>query len=102
MLYTSATQAMKDKMLLLRLEADGALNPEKAVPRAALPKEMELQAAYYLKKGILRSTPGGALYIDKRAYEDHKATQATVGKWVLLVVGLSCLIGFLLLLANRV
>lgn len=100
-LPTNATQAMQDKMLLLRLEADGALSREKAVPRTSLPAEMEVQIKYYIAKGILKETSEGGLYIDKRAYEDNKATQATVGKWLLLVVGLSCLIGLLLLLANR-
>ena len=45
--------------------------------------------------------PDGGLYLDRRAYEDHLSAQKTVGKWALLLVGLSSLIGILLLLAHK-
>ena len=100
-LHPAATKAMQDKMLLLRLEADGAMSREKAVPHTSLPTEMDVQIKYYVAKGILKETSEGGVYIDRRAYQDHKAANATVGKWALLIIGLSSLIGLLFMLANK-
>jgi len=100
-LFAANRSAVQRLQILSRLEQDGATSRDKAIASDSLPSEMQAQAKYYIAKGILRSTPEGGLYIDKRAYEDHQAGMKTAGKWVLTLLGVAALAGFILLLANR-
>ena len=75
-----------------------AFSRDTAIKQADLGSEQAVLIAYYLKRGIIRSTPDGGVYLVRSAYEDHLSAQKTIGKWVLLIVGLSSLVGILLLL----
>lgn len=100
-LFAANKSAMQRLQILSRLQQDGATSRDRTVTLASLPSDMQAQAKYYIAKGILRTTPDGGLYIDKRSYEDYQAGMKTAGKWVLAAVGIASLIGFLLLLANK-
>ena len=93
--------AKQHKQLLDQLKDHGAFSRGSAMKQADLGSEQAALVAHYLKRGIIRSTPNGGLYLDRRAYEDHLSAQKTAGKWALLLVGLSSLIGILLLLAHK-
>ena len=96
-----AASAKQHKQLLDQLKERSAFSRETAIRQADLGVEQTALVAHYLKHGIIRSTPEGAIYLDRRAFEDHLSRQKTAGKWVLLIVGLSSLIGILLLLADK-
>lgn len=96
-----AASAKQHKQLLDQLKDHAAFSRETAMKQADLGSEQAALVPHYLKRGIIRSTPEGGIYLDRRAYEDHLSAQKTAGKWVLLIVGLSSLIGLLLLLANK-
>ena len=96
-----AASAKQHKQLLDQLKDQGAFSRETAMPAANLGSEQSALVAHYQKRGIIRSTPDGGIYLARSAYEDHLSAQKTVGKWALLIVGLSSLIGILLLLANK-
>jgi hypothetical protein len=98
---TANKQSLARMQILTRLHQDGATSRAKAIASDSLPAEMQAQAKYYIAKDILRTTQDGRLYLDKRAYEDHQAGMKTVGKWVLAILGMSSLVGLLLLLAVR-
>jgi hypothetical protein len=100
-LFAANKQSLQRMQILSRLHQDGATSRDKAIARESLPAEMQAQAKYFIAKGILRSTQDDRLYIDKRAYEDYLAGMKTAGKWVLAILGLSSLVGLLLLLAVR-
>lgn len=93
--------AKQHKQLLDLLKDRSAFSRETAIPATDLGSEQNTMIAYYSKRGIIRSTRNGGLYLDRRAYEDHLSAQKTAGKWALLLVGLSSLIGILLLLAHK-
>lgn len=95
----SATKAQKD--LLSQLKDAAAFSRESAMPRTQFGSEQKIMIDYHLKRGILKATADGAIYLDRRAYEDYQAGMKTAGKWVLAAVGIASLIGFLLLLANK-
>lgn len=101
-LFAANRSAMQRLQILPRLHQEGATSRGKAIAVDSLPAEMQAQANYYIAKGILRTTPDGGLYIDKRAYEDYQAGMKTAGKWVLAAVGVASLAGVILLLANRI
>jgi hypothetical protein len=96
-----AASAKQHKQLLDQLKERAAFSRETAIKQADLGSEQTALVAHYLKRGIIRSTPDGGIYLDRRAFEDHLSSQKTAGKWVLLIVGLSSLVGLLLLLANK-
>ena len=101
-LFAAHKSSVQRLQILTRLHQDGATSRGKAIALDSLPPEMQAQAKYYIAKGILRSTPHGGLYIDKRAYEDYQAGMKTAGKWVLALLGVASLAGFILLLANKI
>lgn len=96
-----ASAAKQHKQLLDQLKDQGAFSRESAMPAADLAGEQSALVAHYQKRDIIRSTPDGGLYLDRRAYEDHLISQKTAGKWVLMILGVSMLVGILLLLANK-
>lgn len=101
-LQAAITAAAKQHKQLLDLLKDrGAFSRETAIPATDLGSEQSALIAHYQKRDIIRSTPDGGLYLDRRAYEDHLSAQKTAGKWALLLVGLSSLIGILLHLAHK-
>jgi hypothetical protein len=100
-LFAANKSAMQRLQILTRLQQDGATSRDRAAVLASLPSDMRAQAKYYIAKGILRTTPDGGVYIDKRAYEDYQAGMKTAGKWVLAALGVASLAGLLLLLASK-
>ena len=96
-----SASAKHHKQLLDQLKDGSAFSRDTAIKQADLGSEQAVLIAYYLKRGIIRSTPDGGVYLVRSAYEDHLSAQKTLGKWVLLIVGLSSLVGILLLLANK-
>ena len=93
--------AMQHKQLLEQIHAAGAFSRESAVERTQFGSEHKMMIDYYLKRGILKSAAGDHIYLDRRAYEDHKARMKSAGIWFGMIFGLSCLIGILLLLASK-
>jgi hypothetical protein len=96
-----AASAKQHKQLLDQLKDQGAFSRETAMPAANLGSEQSALVAHYQKRGIIRSTPDGGIYLVRSAYEDHLSSQKTAGKWVLMILGVSTLVGILLLLANK-
>jgi hypothetical protein len=96
-----SASAKHHKQLLDQLKDGNAFSRDTAIKQADLAGEQTALVPHYLKRGIIRSTPDGGIYLVRSAYEDHLSAQKTVGKWALLIVGLSSLIGILLLLANK-
>jgi hypothetical protein len=96
-----SASAKHHKQLLDQLKDGNAFSRDTAIKQADLGGEQTALVPHYLKRGIIRSTPDGGIYLVRSAYEDHLSAQKTVGKWALLIVGLSSLIGILLLLANK-
>jgi hypothetical protein len=96
-----AASAKHHKQLLDQLKDGNAFSRDTAIKQAGLGSEQTALVPHYLKRGIIRSTPDGGIYLVRSAYEDHLSAQKTAGKWALLIIGLSSLIGILLLLANK-
>jgi hypothetical protein len=93
--------AKQHKQLLDQLKDQGAFSRESAVKSDIFVNEQNALIKHYRKRGIIRSTPDGGIYLDRRAYEDHLSAQKTAGRWVLMILGVSMLVGILLLLANK-
>lgn len=89
------------QQLLERLKDGKAFSRDTALKKTDLADDQTVLVEYYLKRGIIRSTPDGGIYLVRSAYEAHLGAQRTAGKWALLIIGLSSLIGILLLLANK-
>jgi hypothetical protein len=101
-LHAAITSAAKQhKQLLDQLKDQGAFSRESAMKSEIFVNEQNALIKHYRKRGIIRSTPDGGLYLDRRAYEDHLSSQKTAGKWALMILGVSVLVGILLLLANK-
>jgi hypothetical protein len=96
-----SASAKHHKQLLDQLKDGNAFSRDTAIKQADLGGEQSALVAHYQKRDIIRSTPEGGLYLDRRAYEDHLSSQKTAGKWVLMIIGVSTLVGILLLLANK-
>lgn len=93
--------AKQHKQLLEQLHAAGAFSRESAVARTQFGAEHKMMIDYYLKRGILKPSAGEHIYLDRRAYEDHKAKMKSAGIWFGIIFGLSSLIGILLLVAHK-
>lgn len=93
--------AKQHKQLLAQIQDAGASTRDTAVARAQFGAEQKMMIDYYLKRGILKTVPGDLIYLDRRAYEDHKVRMKSVGIWFGMIFGMASLIGILLLLANK-
>jgi hypothetical protein len=96
-----SASAKAHKPLLTQLQSAGAFSRDTAVSRSELGSEQKMLIDYHLKRGILKANADGAIYLDRRAYEDYQAGMKTAGRWLLMTVGVACLVGLLLLLAVK-
>jgi hypothetical protein len=95
----SAAKAHKD--LLTQFKDASAFSPDTALLRSQFGSEHKMMIDYYLKRDILKASSGDRIYLNRRAYEDHKASMKSAGIWFGMIFGLAGLIGILLLLANK-
>jgi hypothetical protein len=95
----SAAKAHKD--LLSQFKDASAFSRETSLPSSQFGSEHKMMIDYYLKRDILKSSSGDRIYLNRRAYDDHKARMKTASIWVIVIFGLTSSIGILLLLAYK-
>jgi hypothetical protein len=76
-----------DQRVIARFRADGATAPERAVRLDAMERLEQRRAEAMVRRGVLRQTPDGRLYLDEAALaRGHGRRRAVVGALAAILI----------------